>query len=120
LNDSIIVIEITDYNSAREEIHENYDTLKSKLILSTVDKAQRLGARVVIIAKGFPPNIFAQMKELAVSRKVTLLSDEEYKKGIEDTILQTTINSLRSRMRPRRGLPRGYLRVRGEPSRLYV
>lgn len=97
LNDNILDIEITDYQSAREEIHETYDTLKSKLILSAIDKAQRLRAQVVIVAKGFPPSVFEQMKEFAISRKVALLNEEDYKKGIEEKIINVVLEGYRRR-----------------------
>lgn len=68
----ILDIKITDYQSIREQL-QNTETLKSKLILSTSDKAKRLEAEVVIIARGFPKIIYDQINELAKSRGITFL-----------------------------------------------
>jgi hypothetical protein len=90
--DLILDIEITDYDLAKEKIHENnVDTLKSQVILSPIDKAQLLGAKLVIIARGFPDDAFTKMKELATSRKVLFLSENDFYKSLEKLIMNSCI-----------------------------
>ena len=85
-------IEVTDYESAKGKVHENLDSLKSQLILSTLDKAQRLSATSIIITKGFPEETFNQMKEVANSRHVTLLNENNYKETLPKIILTKLLN----------------------------
>jgi len=107
-------IEVTDYESAKAKVYENQGTLKSQLILSTLDKAQRLSAESIIIAKGFPEEIFNQMKELATSRHITLLNENNYKETLPKIISTKLLNRFEdySRMRSRRS--RGSIRSLGQ------
>jgi hypothetical protein len=73
-----LVIEPTNYENLKEQMPPT-ETLKSKIILGTHDKAQRIGAKVIVIAGGFPDEIFKELKKIADSRHVTLLSDVNYK-----------------------------------------
>lgn len=58
------------------------------MILSSLDKAQRLKAQCIIIAKGFPEQTFQQIKDLTSSRNIILLDDVNYKKTLEKIILK--------------------------------
>jgi len=89
--DNMLNIEVTDYEMAKGKVHENVDSLKSQLILSSADKAQRLRATCIIIAKGFPSETFEQMKELATSRNVTLFNEHDYLANLEGIIMNRFI-----------------------------
>jgi len=91
-----IDIEVTDYETAREKTHQNRDSLKTELILSTLDKAQRLKATSVIIAKGFPKQTFQQLKETAASRNILFLDEVDYEKTIGEMILKKFIEESES------------------------
>jgi len=106
-------IEVTDYETAKGKVYENLDSLKSQLILSTLDKAQRLHAQSIIITKGFPEETFNQMKELASSRNITLLNEHNYVDTLEkiittkfleryDEFSQTSLRQARRRSAVRR------------------
>lgn len=123
-DNEIVDIEVTDYETAKGKAYENLDTLKSQLILSTLDKSQRLKANCIIIAKGFPENIFNQMKEVATSRNITLLNEVNYKQNLEKIIFENFLKehkeySGRTMLRQRRAfrsvrgvsIPRAYPRV---------
>jgi len=86
--DHLFDIEVTDYETAKGKVHENIDTLKSQLILSTLDKAQRLHAESIIITKGFPEEVFNQMRELAGSRNITLLNEHNYADTLEKIVIE--------------------------------
>jgi hypothetical protein len=73
-----LIIEPTNYENLKEQMPPT-ETLKSKIILGTHDKAQRIGAKVIVIAGWFPDEIFKELKKIADSRHVTLLSDVNYK-----------------------------------------
>ena len=91
--DEILNIEITDYTTLKEKIHETSETIKKELILNTLDKAQRLKAKSIIITKGFPKEIYDSMKELATSRNIILLNDINYIDQIEELIIEKCLNS---------------------------
>jgi len=115
-DNEIIDMEVTDYETAKGKAYENLDTLKSQLILSTLDKSQRLKAVCIIIAKGFPDNIFNQMKEVATSRNITLLNEVNYKQNLEKIIFENFLKehkeySERTMFRQRRV----FRSVRGRP-----
>jgi len=98
---SIIDIEVKDYSQVKEEQHEDSETLKNKLILSPIDKAKRLNAEVIVLTKGFPSQVFQQLKEFAISRGVTLLDENNYKKEIQLLLIEqaTQLVSIRERRR---------------------
>lgn len=75
------IIEPTDYESVKDQMPTG-ENLKSQVILRTLDKAQRLGAKSVVIAKGFPDEVFKELKKIADSRNVILLSDTNYRNSM--------------------------------------
>jgi hypothetical protein len=91
--DTIVDLEVKDYASVKQELHADSTTLKSKVILAPLDKARRLGAIPVIVTTGFASEAFAQMKEFAVSREITLLNPADYKTEIEHLLLDKLLRS---------------------------
>ena len=103
--DATINIEVTDFQQAKDEMDtQKHGNLKSTLILSTSDKSQLVGAATLIVVRGFPEDIFNQMKSIANSRRVALFNENDYRKGLEAVIGASIINnSLRRRVyRPQR------------------
>lgn len=87
---SKIIIEPTDYESLKSEIQNGKfgkDTLKSKVILGTLDKARRLQAESIIVAKGFSKQQFSALKSLADSRGVGFMGNETYKTDLPHFLL---------------------------------
>jgi hypothetical protein len=75
----------------------NNETLKSQIVLSNLDKAKRLNAKVITIAKGLPTESFEQMKELCASRDILLLNENNYKQAVEEYFLKATLENTISR-----------------------
>lgn len=100
-----VIIEPTDYESIKKEMHEEKiarETLKSKVILATQDKARLLNARSIVIVNGFPDDIFLKLKKIADSREVRLMNEKDYEIGIPAELcnnLLLTIAPLRRTMR---------------------
>lgn len=95
------IIEPTNYESVQTEISGKKlatETLKSKIILATQDKAQRLGARSIVIVNGFPEETFAQLKTLANSRGIILMNETEYKTQLPTELCQAMVSALNRRM----------------------
>lgn len=89
---SRVIIEPTDYESLKSELQDGKfgkETLKSKVILGTLDKARRLQAESVIVTKGFSKQQLSALKSLADSRGVGLMSDENYKIRLPSFLLGT-------------------------------
>lgn len=96
------IIEPTDYERVKDLIQNGglgKDTLKSKIILGTQDKAQRLGAKSVVIAKGFPEEVFVELKKIADSRRVTLLSEVNYENELPKIFWNNIIEEYTMRAR---------------------
>lgn len=87
-----LIIEPTDYESVKEEMPPT-ETLKSKIILGTHDKAQRIGAKVIVITRGFPDEIFKELKKIADSRHVTLLNDTNYKNELPSILWNSLLDA---------------------------
>jgi hypothetical protein len=101
------IIEPTNYETVQKEINVQKlatETLKSKIILATQDKAQRLSARSIVIVNGFPEKTFAQLKTLADSRGVILMNEEDYKEKLPVELCQAILAALSRR--PHRLSPR--------------
>ena len=81
-----LIIEPTDYNQLKRELPSG--KLKQELVLQTSDKARRLGAKAVVIAKGFPDQTFSEIKKIADSRGVVLFNEENYKVKIVGEFLE--------------------------------
>jgi hypothetical protein len=75
------IIEPTDYESMKGKIPQG-ENLKSQLILRTLDKAQRLGAKSAVITKGFPESAFNDLKKIADSRGIALLNETNYRSSL--------------------------------------
>lgn len=78
--DSVFDIEAKDYSMIKGEITQNHikDTIKNRLILSTQDKAKRLGATLIIVVNDFPKDTLIQFKDLAESRDIKLFTEAEF------------------------------------------
>jgi hypothetical protein len=100
-----LMVEPTDYQSVKEEMPST-ETLKSKIILGTHDKAQRIRAKVVVIAGGFPDEIFKELKKIADSRHVTLLNDANYRNELPSVFWDSLLEA--------------YLAWRRTPERYYL
>lgn len=90
-----VIIEPTDYESIKDEIRNGVlatETLKSKVILATQDKAQRLRAKSVVIANGFVDDTFAKIKNLADSRGVVLMSEKDYEVSLPSLLLGLVVS----------------------------
>lgn len=90
-----VIIEPTDYESIKDEIRNGVlatETLKSKVILATQDKAQRLRAKSVVIANGFVDDTLAKIKNLADSRGVVLMSEKDYEVGLPALLLDLVVS----------------------------
>lgn len=79
-------IEVMDYEDVKDEIQKLKETtkyfkenLKSTILLRTFDKTNRLGIESVIILKGFPSDVFSNIREIATSRGMTLLDSKSTK-----------------------------------------
>ena len=72
------IIEPTNYESIKDQMPKG-ENLKSQVILRTLDKAQRLEAKSVVITRGFAEETFKELKKIADSRGIVLLSDTNYK-----------------------------------------
>jgi len=82
------------------------ETLKSKNILGTHDKAQRIRAKVIVIVGGFPDEIFKEFKKIADSRHVTLLNAANYKNELPSVFWDSLLEA--------------YLSWRRTPERYYL
>jgi len=92
-----VIIEPTDYESLKTEIQDvkvGKDTLKSRVILGTLDKARRLKAESIVVVKGFPEKTFTDLKSLADSRGVSLMSDENYRNSLPFVLLNNLTRTL--------------------------
>ena len=76
-------IEVMDYEYVKDEIQKLKETtkyfkenLKSTILLRTFDKTNRLGIESIIILKGFPRDVFSNIREIATSRGMTLLDSK--------------------------------------------
>lgn len=98
---TIIDVEVKDYTQLKLESHQDYDSLKNKLILSPIDKAKKLDAKILVVTKGFPSQTFEQMKEFASSRDVVLLSEHNYKEEIQNILLVHSTNIIKQNSRRR-------------------
>jgi hypothetical protein len=99
--ESRVIVEPTDYESLKSELINGKvgkDTLKSRIILGTLDKARRLRAESVVVVKGFPERTFMDLKSLADSRGVRLMSNENYEKILPSIFL----NNISKTFRPAR------------------
>jgi len=97
---SIVVIEPTDYTALRKELAGQKivpETLKSKIILAMQDKAQRLKAKSIVVVKGFPSNTFSQLKTIADSRGVILMTEKDYKEKLPSQLCENMLLSLSPR-----------------------
>jgi hypothetical protein len=95
-NGEIVDVEVKDYGKVTEDAHKNSDTLKSKVISSPLDKAKRIGAtKTIVVTRGFPQESFSQLKELATSRDVTFVEENNYKMEIERAIVQRVLRRSR-------------------------
>jgi hypothetical protein len=107
-----LVVEPTDYTIVKDEIKNGgiaAETLKSKVVLAMIDKAQRLRARGVVVTNGFPQNTFSQLKAISESRGVVLMNETDYKEKLPNElcrIMMSGLSSPRSRV-IRRGLGLG-------------
>lgn len=88
-----LIIEPTNYETIKKEKTAG-ESLKSSLILKTLDKARRLGAESIVITKDVPTEIFNSIKEMADSRGILLLNEGNYKTGVYDQILANIMYSL--------------------------
>jgi hypothetical protein len=89
---SRVIIEPTDYEILKTEIENGKfgkDTMKSRIILGTLDKARRLQAESIVVVKGFPKEKLSALKSLADSRGVTLMSEETYRDNLPSVLLNT-------------------------------
>jgi len=89
-----LIVEPTNYETVKDQMHSgemSRDTLKSKVILATQDKALGLGARSIVIAKGFPDDVFGELKKIADSRKVVLLNEQNYKVELSKILLSCAL-----------------------------
>ncbi|MFA5364479.1 MAG: hypothetical protein WC325_04780 [Candidatus Bathyarchaeia archaeon] len=94
------IIEPTNYETVKEEISGQKlatETLKSKVILATQDKAQRLRAMSIVVANGFPEDTFSQLKTIADSRGVVLMNEKDYKEKLPTVICNAILSSLSQR-----------------------
>lgn len=88
------ILEPTDYELVKEQLPSG-ENLKSQIILKTLDKAQRLGAKSAVIAKGFPEDTFYELKKIAESRGVILIDENNYKDIIPKMLLNDVLNAFR-------------------------
>ncbi len=84
--DDKIIIEPTDYERLKRELPRR--KLKQELILRTSDSARLLGAKAIVVAKGFPAQTFSDIKKIADSRGVVLLNEEDYELKIGAEFLE--------------------------------
>jgi hypothetical protein len=91
------VVEPTDYESIKEEISNQKiatETLKSKVVLAMLDKAQRLRARGIVVVNGFPENTFSQLKTISDSRGVILMNEKDYKEKLPAELCKAILFAL--------------------------
>jgi hypothetical protein len=91
------VVEPTDYETIKEEISNHRiatETLKSKVVLAMLDKAQRLRARGIVVVNGFPDEAFLQLKTIADSRGVILMNEKDYTEKLPSELCQAMLFAL--------------------------
>jgi hypothetical protein len=86
------IVEPTNYESVKDQMPKG-ENLKSQIILRTLDKAQRLGARSTVIVRGFPEDSFIDLKQIADSRGISLLSDSNYKDALPKLFFQDMLRA---------------------------
>ena len=101
-NDFILDIEVKDYEAVKKEIHSTNENLKQKIVSGPADKAGMMEATPIVVVKGFPPEVFSQLKEIATSRKVNLLDVGNYRLEIEKIILKHLLRRVGRSMYPTR------------------
>jgi len=92
-----IVVEATDYQILKEEIANQRlatETLKSKIVLATLDKAQRLNAQSIVIVNGFPEDVFLNLKTIADSRGVILMNETDYRSKLPAKLCEIMLSAL--------------------------
>jgi len=94
------ILEPTNYESLKDQLPTG-ENLKSQIVLKTLDKAQRLGARSAVIAKGFPESVFNDLKKIAESRGVILLGETNYKDVIPKIFFSDIVSAYRQVSEPR-------------------
>jgi len=78
-----LMFEIKDY----EECGKNYDSLKADIILKTQDKARLLRAsNVAVIIKGLDIEQLNAIRQIAETRKIYVLTEEDYQQRIKALI----------------------------------
>lgn len=86
------IIEPTNYESFKDQMPVG-ENLKSQLLLRTLDKAQRLGARSAVVVRGFPEESFNELKKIADSRGIALLSEANYRDVLPKLFFQDLLRA---------------------------
>lgn len=92
-----VIVEPKDYETIKEEMRKEKiatETLKSKIILATQDKARRLDARSIVIVKGFPDETFLKLKKIADSRRVSLMNEKDYEVGLPTELCSNLLSAI--------------------------
>jgi hypothetical protein len=92
-----LIVEPTDYTIIKDEIRNGKvapETLKSKVVLAMIDKAQRLRARGIVVTSGFPQDTFTQLKIIAESRGVILMDERDYKEKLPSELCNAMLSAL--------------------------
>jgi len=73
-------IEIMDYSSIKDEIYETkkatplfIENIKSTTLLKSIDKANKLDLKLIIVMSGFPNDVLKNIKTIASSRGITII-----------------------------------------------
>lgn len=111
----ILDIEPTSFLLLKNTQSNMHKTMKSELILSAIDKSQKLRAKTIVITEGLAANTHDQMKKLADNRKITLLNEHNFKENLESIILNSCIPTAESSSQT---IQRLFLRSLGDLSKI--
>ena len=91
-------IEATDYSLVTAEIEQHNEsmpfmkqTLKSTLLTRCQQKAARIGAMALIVAKGFPSPAFNDLSRIGRDMGVILVDENSFRSTLEDMLTMATI-----------------------------
>jgi hypothetical protein len=97
-------IEATDYSSVTADILRHNksmpfikETLKSTLLVRSQQKAKRIGAKALIVAKGFPGPAFNDLRRIGSEMGVGLVDENHFRDTLQNALITSTIEKTTAR-----------------------
>ena len=72
-------------------------TLKSTLLVRCQQKAERVGAKALVVAKGFPDKTLKDLARIAAEMGITLVDEQRLPSEFERILVQATMRATTSR-----------------------